>query len=51
MTSHLYENQIIWEKQHASELWFMLALIGGIGLFELIITKYISSCLIPTKEN
>ena len=49
MTSQLYENQIIMEKQH--ELWLMLALIGGIGLFEIIITKYISSCLIPTKEN
>ena len=47
MTSHLSKN---WKKQHASELWSILVLIGRFGLFKGIARKHRSNCIIHAKE-
>ena len=48
MTSHLSKNR---EKQHANELWSILALFGGFDLFERTSSKCIPSGVIHAKET
>ena len=48
MTSHLSKNR---EKQHANELWSILALCRRFGLFLRTSSKCIPSGLIHAKET